>query len=702
MTSAGFKAFGALTIALCILASRLDADQARPAPNTAEPALVTFNKDIAPLVFDRCARCHHPGGLAPFSMLTYASVRQHASQIAAVTKNRIMPPWRAESDYGGFLDQHPLSDAEVDLIQRWVSQGAVEGDTRDLPPAPAIVEGWQLGEPDLVVKLPEPYTLGAEGTDVFRLFVIPLPVDRAHYVRGLEFRPSNARVVHHANIRIDRTRTSRNLDEEDPTLGYDGLIARTAAYPDGHFLGWTPGQVPPLLPKGLSWHLEPETDLVVEIHMQPSGKPELVQPSIGFYFGDDPPDRTPMMLRLGRQNIDIPPGESNHTVTDSFLLPVDLEVQAVQPHAHYTLREAIGTATLPDGTTNTIIHIKDWDFRWQHVYRFITPFALPKGTTIAMRYTYDNSADNPRNPSHPPRRILWGQRSADEMGDMWFQILTKDVQDYDTLNAQFRPKVLAEDIIGYTGVLEAEPNSVALHDDIASMYLELGQPDRAAAYFRGSARLQPESPAAHFNLGLALLAGGEIAEAITEYQRALELDPDYARAHNNLAAIFFQQGNLDDALVHFRDAVRVDPNLAEAHRNIGRLLLERGEEPGAIEHLRQAVSAEPEWAAAAADLAWMLATASDDRLLDPDLAVRLAVQTVELTGGRDPGALIILAAAYAAAGQFGRAIETTETALRLEPGGSVAASILQHQELYRQQKAYRRAPILHKTGQRTP
>src|SRR5262249_48526064 len=158
----------------------------------------------------------------------------------------------------------------------------------------------------------------------------------------------------------------------------------------------TPGQVPPLLPKGLAWQLNPGTDLVVELHMQPSGKPEEVQATIGFFFGPDPPDRIPAMLRLGRQNIDIPPGRKDYLVSDSFVLPVDAEVQAVQPHAHYRAREVSGTATLPDGTIKPLITIEDWDFRWQHVFRYVSPFWLPKGTTLSMRYTYDNSETNPR------------------------------------------------------------------------------------------------------------------------------------------------------------------------------------------------------------------------------------------------------------------------------------------------------------------
>ena len=188
-------------------------------------------------------------------------------------------------------------------------------------------------------------------------------------MRGIEFHPGNARVVHHANIRIDRTAATRQLDEADPLPGYDGLMPRSAEYPDGHFLGWTPGQVAPLVAPELAWTLEPGSDLVVQLHLQPSGAVEQVLPEIGFFFSDRPPSRTPTILRLGSQGIDIPPGEARYVIRDAFTLPVDVDLLAVQPHAHYRAREIRGVADLPDGTSRLVMHIKDWDFRWQHVYR---------------------------------------------------------------------------------------------------------------------------------------------------------------------------------------------------------------------------------------------------------------------------------------------------------------------------------------------
>ena len=554
---------------------------------------LTYARDIAPLIVDRCAMCHHPGGSAPFSLLTYADAKRRATQIAAVTKSRFMPPWKADPGDGPFVGQHPLSDAEIRLIERWAGEGAAEGDPRDMPPPRAWSEGWQLGTPDLVLTLDQPYTLPPEGTDVFRIFVLPIPVDAARFVRGLEFRPGNPRVVHHANIRVDATPASRRLDDQDPAPGYDGLIAHSAQYPDGHFLGWTPGQVVPLLPKDLAWRLEKRTDLVVQLHMQPSGKAEVVAPSVGLYFGDAAPARTPAMLRLGRQNIDIPAGDARYVVTDSYVLPVDVEVQAVQPHAHYRAHDVRGLATLPDGSTKRLIDIADWDFRWQHVYRFVTPLRLPRGTSVSMRYVYDNSADNPRNPQQPPKRARWGQRSSDEMGDLWIQVLTRDVPDLERISRDFRPKVAAEDVRGYEVEIEKHPDDTALHDDAALLYLELGRHESAIAHFRTSAKLKPQSAAAHYNLGTALTLARRLDEAAGEYRAALGIDPAYANAHNNLGNVLIAEGKVDEAIVEFREVVRLQPDSPAGLKNLAAAYAMAGQFERAVDTAEAALRLNP-------------------------------------------------------------------------------------------------------------
>lgn len=531
----------------------------------------TFAKDIAPIVFEACVSCHRVGGPGPFPLTTYDEVRRHATQLAKVTASRFMPPWKVEPGVGHFVGQRLLTDAEIATIDAWVKAGAPQGDA-PLPPLPKYADGWLLGKPDLVLRPEAVFKLPALDTDAFRIFAIRVPVSKRTYVTGIEFHPGNARVVHHANIRVDRTNTTRKLDDADPLPGYDGLMPRTAEYPDGHFLGWTPGQIAPLVQEDLAWTLEPGSDLVVQLHLQPTGAEEDVLPEIGLYFTPRRPTRTPSILRLGSQGIDIPPGDPHYVIRDSYVLPADVQLLAIQPHAHYRARDILGTAEFPDGTTRTLMHITDWDFRWQHVYREVTPIALPKGTQLAMQYTYDNSAANVRNPELPPTRVYWGQRSRDEMGDLWFQLLAGNDRDRALLSDEVLAKMTREDAIGIETMLKVSPNDHELHDDVAMLYLGMNQPQRAVPHFAASAALQPKVAAAQFNLGTALTMAGRLDEGASAFAAALTLRPNYPQARNNLGRVRLEQGNVRDALVQFNEAVRLDPqnaqawfNLAEAH-----------------------------------------------------------------------------------------------------------------------------------------
>ena len=242
---------------------------------------VTFSEHIAPVIYEHCVPCHRPEGPAPFSLITYDDVRQRATLIAQATLGRYMPPWKPDAPTGTFVGERRLTDDEIALFARWAKAGAPEGNRAALPAPPRWGE-WQLGTPDLIVTLPE-YRLRADGLDVFRNFVVAIPGRGVRYVRGVEFRPGSA-AVHHANIRIDYTATGERMDQGDPGPGYEGVIPRTADYPDGHFLGWTPGQVPPVAPKGLAWRLDEQGRFVVQLHMRPTGKPELIRPAIGLFF----------------------------------------------------------------------------------------------------------------------------------------------------------------------------------------------------------------------------------------------------------------------------------------------------------------------------------------------------------------------------------------------------------------------------------
>ena len=636
---------------------------AQPAQAKATPS---FADDVAPLVMEHCAPCHRPGEAAPFPLLTYDDVRRRARQIAEVTASRFMPPWKPEPGFGGpFIGSRRLSDAEVDLFRRWAAAGAPPGDLSRVAPPPEWPEGWRLGAPDVVVTMPEPYTVPADAPDTFRNFVLPIPVARTAFVAGIEFRPGNARVAHHANLRLDRTGSSRQLDHQDPAPGYEGPISPRAHYPDGHFLGWTPGQLPPLAEPGMAWRLEPGSDFVIQLHMQSTGRPESIQASVGLYFTDDPPVRTPTMLRLGRQSIDIPPGDARYVIRDRFTLPVGAELIGVQPHAHFRAKEINGFATFPDGRTEPLIRIADWDFNWQDVYRYETRPFLPAGTTVAMEYVYDNSAANPRNPDHPPRRVRFGQFSNDEMGDLWLQLLPRSEADRLTLVQAFMPKVLNEDIVGYESMLASDPDNAVLHRDVAVLYMTADRTAAAVRHYRRSLELDPASATAHYNLATLLAAGGALDEAVRHFRRAVALRPAHAAAHNNLGAVLKALGRLDEAMPYFERAVALDAGNAAAHNNLASALASRGRPAGAVRHYRRALALDPYGVESLMSLAWILATNGDDRLRAPGEAVSLAEQAAALTGRRDVNVLATLAAAYAADGRFDEALDAQRRAIAL-------------------------------------
>jgi tetratricopeptide (TPR) repeat protein len=655
-----------------------------PSVLNAQPR-VTFTKDIAPILWSRCASCHRPGEIGPFSLITYDDARRHATLIADVTARRIMPPWKPVAGKGDFQSVRRLTDPELELLQRWIEDGAPQGDPSALPPVPNWGDGWQLGQPDLVVRMPEQYLVPADGTDLFRTFVMPIPVAAARYVRAIEFHPGNARVVHHANLGVDRTRSSRQLDARDPEPGYAGSMERDARYPEGQLLGWTPGQAAHPVPEGTQWRLEPGSDLVVQLHLQPTGRAERVGVSVGFFFTADLPVRTPTGLRLGSETIDIPAGVADYVVADRYRLPVDVEVLAVQPHAHNLARTMEALAELPDGTTRWLIAIDDWDFRWQDVYRYAAPIVLPKGTTLSMRYTYDNSAGNPRNPHHPPARVVWGQNTSDEMGDLWIQVIPRAAADEPILTADFRRKASEEDLAAYTKMMQGDPQNPLRHDAVATLYLDAGRYNEAIAEFRQSLQLNPDSAPTQYNLGFALSARGRREEAIAAFQAALRIDPDYAQAHNNLGALLQIGGQQDAALEHYRRAAALRPDNVESHTNLGQLLSIRGRPAEAAAQFAEALALRSDNIQALAGLAWIRATASDASLRNSVEAVSLSERADAASRHQDVIAIDALAAAYASAGRYDDALTAARAGLELATAAGrldVASQFRQRMELY--------------------
>src|SRR5215470_13708723 len=516
---------------------------------------ITFNKHVAPIFFANCAACHHAGGAGPFGLIEYQEVKKRASQIVTVTGSRYMPPWLPEPGYGEFADARRLSDEQIETIRRWAAQGMIEGDKSDLPPAPSFNDAWQLGRPDLIVEMPQPYTLPAETTDLFRNFVIPLPITKTRYVKAVELLPGDKKIFHHANILIDRTGGSRRRDEQDPEVGFGGMdvaIESESFDPDSHFLFWKPGSAPWVEPEEMAWPARPGTDLVLNLHMQPSGKPETIKARIGLYFTDQAPSKFPMLLQLEHDGaIDIRPGKKDFVITDEFTLPVDVDALAVYPHAHYVGKDLRALATLPDGTKKSLVWIKDWDLNWQAVYRYERPVFLPAGTVISMRFTYDNSAANPRNPNSPPKRILTGDKATDEMGHLWLQVLPRS----NPSSQEDTRMVLQEALMRQR--LKKYPSDFTAHFNLGAVLQQKGSIEEAAVHFRRALQANPRSYLAHTNLGAALQEIGQNEQAISHYRQALRIKPDYVNARYNLGNLLLRGGKIEEAISHFREALRV-------------------------------------------------------------------------------------------------------------------------------------------------
>jgi Tfp pilus assembly protein PilF len=551
---------------------------------------VTFNRDIAPILFHSCAMCHHPGEAGPFALLTYADARAHARQIAAVTSKRFMPPWLPEPQELRFADELRLSEDQIDLIQKWVEQGAVEGAPADLPPAPQFVPGWQLGRPDKIIEAEKPYALAASGSDMYWNFIFRTPVDHTRWLKAIEIRPGDKRVVHHANILVDRDQSARR-QEPEPGAGFAGMelkIESEAFDPDSHFLFWKPGTVPKPEPEGMSLRLDKDTDLVLNIHLQPSGKLEKVQPSLGLYFTDKPATLFPMLLQLENdRQLDIPPGERNFLVTDKFTLPVDVDLLAIYPHAHYLGKDLQALATLPGGSTKTLIHIPHWDLNWQAVYRYQAPVLLPKGTTISMRYTYDNSSENPTNPNDPPRRVVAGNRSSDEMAHLWLQVLP-----HASSGAGFDPRMLLQEALARHN-LEKNPGAFEAHYNLGAMLQARGVQAEAIQQFEFAVHLRPQDATANNALGASLLGAGRVGEAIPYLEATLRIQPDSFDAHYNLANALASQDKFLEAIEHYRAAIRLRPDDANAEANLGSALAETGKLSEAKLHFERALRIDP-------------------------------------------------------------------------------------------------------------
>jgi hypothetical protein len=432
----------AVTGIALVCAIQLTAVDGAPRQRSRSP-VITFSERIAPILYANCVSCHRPGEAAPFSLISFEDVSARGRLIAQVTASRYMPPWHAEHGYGEFKDERRLTDEEIADLAAWVNQGMPEGDPARMPALPRFQAGWQLGQPDLVLEMPAAYELPASGPDMFRNFVITTGLTEDTWVRAIEIRPTARKVVHHVLFAYDVSDGSRKLDGAEGRPGYASTMAPIGLGVGGStnvggLGGWAVGAPAFVMPDGHALKLPKGSDFILQTHFHLSGKPETERSRVGLYFADKAPETNlidvpmPPLFGFGA-GLTIPAGVSDYTLDDSLTLPVDVNAYGLYAHAHYIAKEIKGTATLPDGTHKPLIWIRDWDFNWQDPYVYKAPVLLPAGTRLDVRFVYDNSAGNPRNPSTPPKTVMWGEDTFDEMASLTVLVVPVREEDGATL-----------------------------------------------------------------------------------------------------------------------------------------------------------------------------------------------------------------------------------------------------------------------------
>lgn len=420
---------------------------------------VTFNKDVAPIIYDHCASCHHAGQAGPFELLSYKDVQRHAETIRVVVESKYMPPWKPVDTGIQFSNHRQLLPEQSATLLKWIEQGCIEGDG-NAPKPPEFPDGWSLGKPDLVVKMDRAFSVPADGPDLYRSFVLPVNLPEDKWIKAMELRPTARNVVHHALFFIADSSSLRNGVEKDGQPGFRGMnFMRGSEFLSGGadrlsrgLGGYVPGAVPNLLPGDLARFLPKGSDIVMQTHFHPSGKAEQEQAELAIYFSDVAPSHMLVPIQLpplfgAGAGIDIPAGEANYQVTDELTLPIDVSAIEIGGHAHYICKKIRLDATLPTGHSLCLLKIDDWDLDWQDQYLFRTPIDLPKGTKLSTTIVYDNSKENPENPFSPPQRIAWGRESTDEMGSVTLLVVAKDEGQRDELErlvSQRNRKAIAE------------------------------------------------------------------------------------------------------------------------------------------------------------------------------------------------------------------------------------------------------------------
>ena len=383
---------------------------AGPAGSTAPAAAPTFSRDVAPVLFSRCAECHRPGSMAPMSLLTYEDARPWAKAIKQKVTRREMPPWGADPSVGTFANDPSLKQSEIDMIAAWADAGAPEGNRADLPARPQFAEGWSIGKPDYIFTMLQPFKVPADGTVPYVYITIPTNLKEDIWIRGVELKPTDRRVVHH--IISDLVEGNGKPPDPAPQPTRD----RTRKEVGGGLGGLVPGRLYGLYEEGVARKIPAGADIVLQMHYTTIGEPVTDQTQIGVVLAKEPPTR---LLAGGGGQIPnvtfaIPPGHPNYEVVARQTIARDTYLSTMYPHMHVRGKDVAYTIVYPDGREEVVLRVPKYDFNWQLNYRLAQPKFMPQGSTLLVKAHYDNSNDNPFNPD-PAATVRWGDQTWEEM-----------------------------------------------------------------------------------------------------------------------------------------------------------------------------------------------------------------------------------------------------------------------------------------------
>ena len=356
---------------------------------------ITFAKHVWRILQKNCAECHHAGTAAPMSLLSYEDAKNWSGMIRETVVERRMPPWSADSRFGHWSNDLRMSTEDIDTLVAWIDLGMPMGDPKELPKLVKFADGWQIGEPDLIFEMPREFTVQAQGTVEYQYFVTPTNFKEDVWVRASEARPGNWDAVHHIIVFVREKGTKKKR----------GLPA---------VAGFAPGEEPMVLPKDVGFKIPAGAELIWQLHYTPTGKVEQDRSRVGLYLCKEKPQRVVKGGAATNYWFKIPAGAEHHKVVSESKISRDVELISLTPHMHLRGRDFKYTAHYPDGKQEVLLSVPNYDFNWQHRYRFATPKPIPAGTTIKCVAHFDNSIHNPANPD-PNKEVRWGDQSWEEM-----------------------------------------------------------------------------------------------------------------------------------------------------------------------------------------------------------------------------------------------------------------------------------------------